>query len=501
MGVKGLLKEFKSIERQAHISSYSGLMVAVDGYSWLHRGSAACPDLIALGKSTTLHIDFVMRRIQLLLDNGVTPYMVFDGGYLPMKEKTETARRKSRQEAKKRALDVLGTDYRKARGYLQQAVDITPEMACTVIAALKRYNLPYVVAPYEADAQMVYLEKTGIVDAIMSEDSDMLVFGAKRLLTKMDSSGCLIEINRDDFPKVPGISIAKLTDHERRLAVILAGCDYSDGIARIGVCKATQYAKKHRTIDGVMRALRMEGKYEIPADFVEVYRHADIAFQFQQVWCPNKEEVVLLNDRDSVDDIRHIIGELDCAELAGKVARGEINPISKQEINQQQLLVPRITLVIGTPHRASSRRCATIAVTPRSGGQSAMSDFFKPQVVSRSPSTPVPLRRNLSLSTPPPSTAVRGSTKRDLDTFEQGASNDAPPSESRFFPKKKTRQVLPTRDSYLDDEEPADNKENLDPLPKYPATPVPVRVRTTPATAGSLPCFRAGALDQFKFSP
>lgn len=42
-------------------------------------------------------------------------------------------------------------------------------------------NVQYIVAPYEADAQLAYLEKTGVIDAILTEDSDLLVFGCKRV--------------------------------------------------------------------------------------------------------------------------------------------------------------------------------------------------------------------------------------------------------------------------------------------------------------------------------
>ncbi len=46
-----------------------------------------------------------------------------------------------------------------------------------------------IVAPYEADAQLAYLSKEGIVDTVITEDSDLLVFGSKRVLYKMDESG------------------------------------------------------------------------------------------------------------------------------------------------------------------------------------------------------------------------------------------------------------------------------------------------------------------------
>lgn len=59
------------------------------------------------------------------------------------------------------------------------------------------------MAPYEADAQLAYLEKEGIVDLVITEDSDLLVFGCKRVLFKMDDSGNgkLIDLERDSLGK------------------------------------------------------------------------------------------------------------------------------------------------------------------------------------------------------------------------------------------------------------------------------------------------------------
>jgi len=42
-------------------------------------------------------------------------------------------------------------------------------------------KIDFVVAPYEADAQLAYLEKIGLIQAIITEDSDLLVFGCKRV--------------------------------------------------------------------------------------------------------------------------------------------------------------------------------------------------------------------------------------------------------------------------------------------------------------------------------
>lgn len=58
-------------------------------------------------------------------------------------------------------------------------------------------NVPYIVAPYEADAQLAYLELHGYVDGIITEDSDLLVFGCRKVLFKLDVDGKCCEIRRE----------------------------------------------------------------------------------------------------------------------------------------------------------------------------------------------------------------------------------------------------------------------------------------------------------------
>ena len=45
-----------------------------------------------------------------------------------------------------------------------------------------------IVAPYEADSQLAYLNKIDYIDFVITEDSDLLLFGAKSLFYKMDNS-------------------------------------------------------------------------------------------------------------------------------------------------------------------------------------------------------------------------------------------------------------------------------------------------------------------------
>jgi exonuclease-1 len=96
--------------------------------------------------------------------------------------------------------------------------------------ALRAESVPYVVAPYEADAQLAYLEKAGLVDGIITEDSDLLVFGCRNVLFKLDSvTSTVVSISRSDFASVTnsegGFSLIGWSDVQFRNMAMLSGCD------------------------------------------------------------------------------------------------------------------------------------------------------------------------------------------------------------------------------------------------------------------------------------
>lgn len=76
------------------------------------------------------------------------------------------------------------------------------------------------VAPYEADAQLAYLELAGLVDGIITEDSDLLVFGCKHVLFKLDSDGNCVSIRRERLGSATEAPMTGWSDKEfREMAV------------------------------------------------------------------------------------------------------------------------------------------------------------------------------------------------------------------------------------------------------------------------------------------
>ncbi|KLU84789.1 exonuclease 1 [Magnaporthiopsis poae ATCC 64411] len=335
MGISGLLPLLKSIHRPTELKNFAGETLAVDAYGWLHRGAVSCALELAQGKPTRKYVDFAMHRVRMVKYFGATPYLVFDGDFLPSKAMTESSRAKRREDSKKAGMELLKAG-KPAQAYLefQKAIDVTPEMARHLIEELKKAGLPYVVAPYEADAQMVYLERHGYVSGILSEDSDLLVFGAKRLLTKLDQHGQCVEINRRDFCACREISLTGWTDAEFRHMAIFSGCDYLDGLSGMGLKTAYRMIRKHKTPERIIKVLQFEGKRRISENYLASFKQAEITFLHQRVYCPKKKELVLLTEPTSGLDVEEMpfIGAKVDPQTARAIAVGDVNPITKERI-------------------------------------------------------------------------------------------------------------------------------------------------------------------------
>lgn len=70
-----------------------------------------------------------------------------------------------------------------ARKYFRRCVDITHEMALELIKECRKINVDCIVAPYEADAQLAYLNLQGIAEYVVTEDSDLVLFGCKKVMS------------------------------------------------------------------------------------------------------------------------------------------------------------------------------------------------------------------------------------------------------------------------------------------------------------------------------
>jgi exonuclease-1 len=357
----------KSIHKPTHLRNFSGKTIGIDAYGWLHRGTVACAIDLAQDKPTRKYVDFAMNRVRMLIHFGVKPYLVFDGDYLPSKGHTEKDRAARRKESRRAGLQLLQAGKTaQAQQELQKAVDVTPLMAREMIEELKAAGIPYVVAPYEADSQLTYLEQQGTIQGVLSEDSDLLVFGVRCLLTKLDQYGECVMIRRDDFTACRELSLVgwKLSDF--RMMAMLSGCDYLPGIEKMGLKTAYRLVRKHKTVDRVIRAVLFDGKMKVPADYLESFTKAEQTFLYQWVYCQEAKCLVNLTKLPADLDVANMpyIGKPVDPGVASGVAAGDLDPNTK------------LPMRLPKPPGYAVRRSISMQTPSQKDGK-PISDFFK----------------------------------------------------------------------------------------------------------------------------
>ncbi|KAH9797544.1 exonuclease 1 [Citrus sinensis] len=250
MGIQGLLPLLKSIMIPIHIKELEGCCVAVDTYSWLHKGALSCSRELCKGLPTSRHIDYCMHRVNLLRHYGVKPILIFDGGLLPMKIEQENKRARSRKENLARAIECESEGNSSASyEFYQKAVDISPSIAHELIQVLKQQNVSYIVAPYEADAQMTFLAVSKQVEAVITEDSDLIPFGCSRIIFKMDKFGQGVEFQCSMLQKNKDLSFGGFTKQMLLEMCILSGCDYLQSLPGMGLKRAHALISKFKSYD------------------------------------------------------------------------------------------------------------------------------------------------------------------------------------------------------------------------------------------------------------
>lgn len=109
--------------------------------------------------------------------------------------------------------------------------DVTVLMVQEVQDLLERFGIPFITAPMEAEAQCAELYRLGLVDGIITDDSDCFLFGGAKVYKNMFNEKNYVECyTYEDIERDLGLSREKMIE----LALLL-GSDYTDGIKGIGV--------------------------------------------------------------------------------------------------------------------------------------------------------------------------------------------------------------------------------------------------------------------------
>ncbi|XP_047503782.1 exonuclease 1 [Pieris napi] len=342
MGITGLIPFIEKASRRANVSEFSGSTVAIDSYCWLHKGAFACADKLVRGEETDMHIRYCLKYVTMLLSRNIKPILVFDGRHLPAKAMTELKRRESRDISKKRAAELLSLGkIDEARSYIRRSVDITHAMALSLIKECRKRNVDCIVAPYEADSQLAYLNIKNIAQLVITEDSDLILFGCTKVLFKMDLDGTGILVETAKLPLVMKCPIEKYSFDKFRQMCIMSGCDYLSSLPGIGLAKARQFvtATQDPNFANALRKLPSffnRSNLVVTDEYRENFLKAEATFRHQYVYNPIERNMCRLEDPDDADvELALCVnaGELLDPKTAFQLALGNLDPFTLKKMD------------------------------------------------------------------------------------------------------------------------------------------------------------------------
>ncbi|EFQ25570.1 DNA excision repair protein [Colletotrichum graminicola] len=150
------------------------------------------------------------------------------------------------KEAYERELKALRTQQKKDR---RDADEVTQVMVTECQALLRLFGIPYITAPMEAEAQCAELVQLGLVDGIVTDDSDCFLFGGTRIYKNMFNSNKFVECYlSSDLEKELSLS------REQLIAIAqLLGSDYTEGLPGVGPVTAVEILSEFPGKDGLDR--------------------------------------------------------------------------------------------------------------------------------------------------------------------------------------------------------------------------------------------------------
>ncbi|TLS23866.1 hypothetical protein PpBr36_08992 [Pyricularia pennisetigena] len=131
----------------------------------------------------------------------------------------------------------------------RDADEVSQVMVTECQQLLRLFGIPYVTAPMEAEAQCAELVRLGLVDGIVTDDSDTFLFGGTRVYKNMFNGNKFVECYlASDLEKELSLSRENLIS----LAQLL-GSDYTDGLPGVGPVTAVEILSEFPGPDGLSR--------------------------------------------------------------------------------------------------------------------------------------------------------------------------------------------------------------------------------------------------------
>jgi len=220
----------------------------------------------------------------------------------------------------------------KAEELMKRCIDISWDMAKNLINACRANSIDYIVAPYEADAQIAYLLKNKMGHFVITEDSDLLLFGCDYVIVKLDRYGNGVLIRSSKISDCLGPKSHNFNFEKFRQMCILSGCDYLPNLPGVGLQKARHFFGI-TMIDDITKALKKIPSYlklknvKVDQEYIDGFIRSENTFKYQLVFDPTERKLVPLNpySKEMKNDNLTYAGKCLDPELALQLALGNVD--------------------------------------------------------------------------------------------------------------------------------------------------------------------------------
>ena len=250
MGIRGLNTMIKKYSPDCttynKIEKYSNSIVAIDCSILLYKFRYA-------SKVENAHLIGIVNRVKFYMMCNILPVFVFDG-VPPEAKKTTIEKRQAAKYKLYQRLDALkemvpenDTEEKAINDEIEkissQLIVIKKQHIDECKELLEKSGIPYVNAPEDAEKYCAFLQKNGLVDYTITDDTDAMTFGCKKIL-KTNINKEIIEIDFEKLLMDFDMTYETFVDY-----CVLSGCDYTETISQIGPVTAFNMMIKHGSIE------------------------------------------------------------------------------------------------------------------------------------------------------------------------------------------------------------------------------------------------------------
>ena len=253
------------------LSEIKGCKVAIDGMNMLfqilynpYQMAQKLPDIFYMDSTQRVitHLYGWLQKVNQFYKANIFPVVIFDGKPDPYKRLTTKDYARDYLAVKKKYKRAIENgDYQNAKKFALSKSFMFINCIHESKRLLENCGVPVIMAPSEAEAQCVSLQKEGLVDYVVSNDFDVMMYGSPKIIRKITFQSRK-KVKGKWISYKPNIELIETFKNLERMEIelnqlidlsILVGNDYYPGVKKIGPMKALQSVKYFKNLERIMK--------------------------------------------------------------------------------------------------------------------------------------------------------------------------------------------------------------------------------------------------------